>query len=447
MKADAADRPAGSATHATPGAHSMHGTSGMYPTLGIDFGTSNSAAAWGTAPGVVQPLALEGSAGSLPTAIFYNSEERRTHFGRDAIAHYLAGTEGRLMRSLKSLLGSALLLEKTEVFGQAISFRDIIATFLKEIRRRSEQQAGAAHQRVVLGRPVHFVDDDPRRDALAQQMLLEAAQAAGLRNVSFMFEPIAAAFDHERRITRENLVLVADIGGGTSDFSVVRLGPIRARRALAGADRAHDILAAAGVHVAGTDFDHKLSLEAVMPLLGFRHLGPRRREVPSGVFFDLATWHLIQWRYSAKALHEARELRADYADPRLHGRLMTVLQHRLGHHLANDVEQAKIDSSQTGQDAVIDLRYVEAGLRAGLDAAGMAMQLQPLLQRVVGCALDCVRQAGLAPQDLDAIYLTGGSSAFAPFRETLRSAFTGTAIVEGDLFGGVAAGLALGGAS
>lgn len=407
-------------------------------TLGIDFGTSNSAAAWRVGGGPAQPLRLEGDHFALPTALFFNAEDRRVHYGRDAVAQYLTGADGRLMRSLKSLLGSALLLEKTEVNGQPMSFQDIIGIFLKEIVARARQQTGAVPDRVMLGRPVHFVDDDHERDALAQHMLAQAAQAAGLRNVGFELEPIAAAFDYEQRITRDSVVLVADMGGGTSDFTVVRLGP---GRALAQADRAGDILATSGVHVGGTDFDQKLSLEQVMPLLGFRHIGPQQREVPSAVFFDLATWHLIHWRYVPRALREAQALRVNYTDLNLHRRLMTVLDERLGHHMANDVEQAKIASSQRGDTALLDLSYVERGLGATLAAGVMAQHLQPLLARVVQCAHDCVRQAGLGAQDIDAIYLTGGSSALTPLRRALQAAFDGTPMVEGDLFGGVAAGL------
>jgi hypothetical chaperone protein len=421
----------------------------MTATLGIDFGTSNSAAAWREGPPhPVWPIALEGPATSLPTAIFFNAEDRRSYFGREAVGQYLAGHEGRLMRSLKSLLGSALLLEKTEVNGQAMSFQDIVTVFLHEIKTRAEHQMGCPIGRVVMGRPVHFVDDDPARDALAQEMLLHAAQAAGLPDVSFQLEPIAAAFDYERRVTQEALVLVADIGGGTSDFTVVRLGP---QRALQPGSRAGDILATRGVHVGGTDFDHKLSLERVMPLLGFRHIGPLLREVPSGVFFDLATWHLIAWRYAPKAVREAQALHTDYADLRLHSRLMTVLNERLGHHLAHDVEQAKISSSShanqtnaSGQHAPIDLAYLEPALQATLSGPQLAQHLQALLGRVVHCAQDCVAAADLRPPQLGAIYLTGGSSALAPFQQALREAFVGVPLVEGDLFGGVAAGLVWG---
>jgi hypothetical chaperone protein len=414
-------------------------------TLGIDFGTSNSALAWADQDGLAQALTLEGDAHTLPTAVFYNAEERSSHFGREAIKLYLSGTEGRLMRSLKSLLGSPLLGETTLVNGQLLSFQDIIAGFLNELRLRAIQQLGIKPARVVIGRPVHFVDDDPARDAQAQEALLQAAKQAGLMNVSFQLEPIAAALDYERRITRESLVLVVDIGGGTSDFTVVRLGPERVARAAQQGDRAHDVLATTGVHLGGTDYDQKLNLGHVMPLLGLRHQGPRGREVPSGVFYDLATWHLINWRYSPRAVREAQTLRDEYSDKSLHQRLMTVLQERLGHQIANEVEQAKINCSQSGQASQIDLNRIETGLQALLSPLSMAEYLHDPLSRVVACAHECVRRAGLSKGQLDAIYLTGGSSALAPFQQALQAAFSGTPLVEGDLFGGVAAGLAYSG--
>ncbi len=407
-------------------------------TLGIDFGTSNSAVSYAPEGGLARLIPLEGEAVSMPTAVFYNAEDRSTHFGRDAVAQYLAGTEGRLMRSLKSLLGSTLLLEKTEVNHQQISYLEIVTTFLVELRQRAARALGEAPTRVVMGRPVHFVDDDPERDALAQQSLLSAALAAGFEQVTFQLEPIAAALDYERRLSRERMVLVVDLGGGTSDFTVVRLGPKRMGKA----DRTSDILATSGVHIGGTDFDQKLSLEQVMPLLGYRHLGPQQREVPSRVFFDLATWHLIQWQYQPRALSQAQALRVNYTDMRLHARLMEVLKHRHGHHIAHEVEQGKIRCSQQNEGTQIDLSMVEKGLHATLESADMQGHLAVLLSRTVECARSCVRGAGLADGALDAIYLTGGSSALRPFQTTLQAEFSGVPMIEGDLFGGVASGLA-----
>lgn len=407
-------------------------------TLGIDFGTSNSAMAWAPAHGLAQPLAVEGEAVAMPTAVFFNTEDLRTHVGRDAIGEYLAGTEGRLMRSLKSLLGSPLIHETTHVGHSTVSFLDIVTLFLAELRERAGHALGRAPDRVVMGRPVFFVDDDPVRDTQAQQSLQQAAENAGFRAVQFQLEPIAAALDYERRLDSETLVLVADIGGGTSDFTVVRLGPQRMARR----DRSGDVLATTGVHIGGTDFDQRLSLEQVMPLLGHRHLGPQGREVPSRVFFDLATWHLIQWLYTPSAIAQAQSLRSNYSDRQLHERLMRVLRERHGHHLAHAVEQAKIRCSVHDAPTQVDLGFVESALSAPMTPAALQDQLNGQLARVVDCALACTRSAGLQPQQIDAVYLTGGSSVLKPFQAALRAAFPAAPLVEGDLFGGVALGLA-----
>ncbi|KOC21662.1 heat-shock protein [Comamonas testosteroni] len=406
-------------------------------TLGIDFGTSNSAAAYRLPGKTAALLPLEGAATGMPTALFFNTEEHSTHFGRDAMQQYLAGEEGRLMRSLKSLLGSSLLLEKTAVHEQLVSYQDIIAIFLKRVADQARQALdGRLPERVVLGRPVHFVDEHPQRDRQAQDALAAAARAAGLGEVSFQLEPIAAALDYEQRLSEEQLVLVVDIGGGTSDFTVVRLGPQQAGHA----DRTQDILATTGVHIGGTDFDHRLNVAQVMPLLGYKHIGPSGREVPSSVFFDLSTWHLIQWLYTAKALASARGLKSDYSDPQLHQRLMKVLDWREGHRLADAVEQAKIAASQSHAASVIALDWLEQDLPAAISPEVLQEQLQALLLQVVECAQDCVHQAGVAAPD--AIYLTGGSSALRTLRDALRVAFPDVPQVEGDLFGGVATGLA-----
>jgi hypothetical chaperone protein len=408
--------------------------------LGIDFGTSNSAMSWASPQGTAQLIALEGDALAMPTAVFYNAEEGSTHFGREAITHYLEGTEGRLMRSLKSLLGSPLLMETTVINNQLMNFSDIIITYLAALRERATRHLGLAPTRVVMGRPVHFVDDDAARDAQAENSLRQAAEVVGFKDISFQFEPIAAALDYEQRLTCETTVLVADIGGGTSDFTVVRLGPERMHKT----NRADDVLATTGVHIGGTDFDQKLSLGQVMPLLGYGHFGPDGREVPNRVFFDLSTWHLINWQYQPKAMAQAKALQTNYADVRLHDRLMRVLTERYGHHMAHDVEQAKIRCSQTDTETRIDLSYVEANLTASLNATDLHAHLAQLLANTVTCARDCVQRAGLTHGKPDAIYLTGGSSALRTFQEALQTEFAGVPLVEGDLFGGVASGLVYG---
>jgi hypothetical chaperone protein len=342
----------------------------------------------------------------------------------------------------RGLVGSEMCirdrLETTQIGHQQISFQDIIATYLATLRERATQSLGGAPRRVVMGRPVHFVDDDPERDAQAEDSLRQAVLSVGFDDVSFQLEPIAAALDYEQRLTQESTVLVVDLGGGTSDFTVVRLGPERMRHT----DRSRDILATTGVHIGGTDYDRQLNLAQVMPLLGYKHIGPEQREVPSRVFFDLATWHLIHWQYQPRAIAHAKTLRSNYSDPCLHERLMRVLTERHGHLMAHEVEQAKIRCSLNGAKTGIDLSVIEQGLQAQLSVNDMQAQLQDLLSRTVACARECVQSAGLSDTSLDAIYLTGGSSALSTFQQTLQAAFAGVPVVEGDLFGGVALGLA-----
>ena len=242
----------------------------MTNACGVDFGTSNSTVGWiGSGNQQAAPqrtlLALEDGKPTLPSVVFFNADDGEVRYGRAALLDYLSGYEGRLMRSLKSLLGTSLMDGQTEVAGRVLPFRLLLAQFIGEVKRRAEQQAGREFQSAVFGRPVFFIDGNPAADQLAEDTLAEVAKSVGFREIAFQYEPIAAAFDYESRIDREELVLIADIGGGTSDFSLVRLGPDRARRT----ERRDDILATGGVHIGGTDFDKYLSLATVMPLLGY----------------------------------------------------------------------------------------------------------------------------------------------------------------------------------
>jgi hypothetical chaperone protein len=281
------------------------------------------------------------------------------------------------------------------------------------------------------------VDDDAQRDQLAEVTLLKAAESVGLKNVSFQFEPIAAALEYERHLDKESKVLVVDIGGGTSDFSVIRLGPKRVGKQ----DRSSDILATSGVHLGGTDFDQKLNLQLVMPLLGYKNIGRKQREVPSATFLDLATWHKISSLQSRKAIALAMELRPFYEDAKPHDRLMRVLRGAYGHKVADGVEQAKIRAS-SGMDALIDLSYVEPSLAVAMSVAQMQQILASLITQIVDTAALCVERSGLAHHQLDSIYLTGGSSALLPLQAALQKRFDGVSLVSGDLFGAVASGLA-----
>jgi hypothetical chaperone protein len=425
--------------------------------VAIDFGTSNSAVALPLPQGGVRLVELEPEQPTMPTAVFYRADtpahelEARRLYGRAAVAAYVEGLDGRLMRSMKSILGSSLLDQSTDIGGgRAVKYRDVVVGYLKHLKARAEAQAGHPIQRAVLGRPVFFVDDEPERDAQAKSALEAAARQAGFTELHFQFEPIAAALDYESTVQDERLVLVADIGGGTSDFSLVRVGPERARRALrAGSDaqRRDDILANHGVHLAGTDFDRHVELACILPLLGYRALRPAKpgelaREVPSGVYFDLATWHLINTVYAPARLAELRSMKSWYADPRHHARLMTTVQEHLGHALAGAAERAKIDVAVHGE-ALVDLEMLEPGLRSALRESTAAAAIESDLERIVQAAAETARRAGVTPSQVQALYFTGGSTGLTPLVQRIAACFPAAQAVRGDRFASVAQGLGL----
>jgi hypothetical chaperone protein len=413
----------------------------------IDFGTSNSAVAVPAPAGGMDLVELEPGQRTMPTAVFYFVEGSEHDgppraFGRAAVAAYVDGLDGRLMRSMKSILGSSLIEQTTDVGGgRGVKYLDIVAGYLRHLKRRAEAQAGTPITRAVLGRPVYFVDDEPERDAQAQAALEAAARQVGYTELHFQYEPIAAAFDYERGIAQEQVVLVADIGGGTSDFSIVRVGPQRAGRL----ERKDDILANHGVHIAGTDFDRRVELAAVLPEFGYGAYGPgiggaAPREVPSGVYFDLATWHLINTVYSPQRVAELRNLRGNYADTRHHDRLMTVVDERLGHELAARAEAAKIAVAEGGATR-IDLSHVERGLGVGLAEREAVQAIGADIERIVAAAAETARRAGIAPGAIDALYFTGGSTGLRLLAERIAAAFPGARLVRGDRFASVATGL------
>jgi hypothetical chaperone protein len=402
----------------------------------IDFGTSNSAACVGDSSGPARLVPLEGDRETLPTAVFFNADEHSIAYGRQAIAEYQAGYGGRLMRSLKSLLGSELINETTIIEGQPVAYRDIISRFLAHLKRTAEAAAGSELTRVVLGRPVHFVDDNPERDQLAEITLREVAEAVGFRDVRFQYEPIAAALDYERTLVQDTVVLVADIGGGTSDFSVVRLGPGRARNL----DRSRDVLANGGVHIAGTDFDQYLSLRSAMTCLGLGAPGKNGKQVPSQIYFELSTWHQINFLYTRKALASAQTLDIFYDQAVHHQRLMKVLREREGHRIAGLVEDAKVAVADGGTTQ-LDLGFIEENLSIGVDGELLSKAITLGIGKIVQTALATVDDAGLEAEQIDAIYFTGGSTGIRALRDALSAAFNRAETVNGDPFASVARGL------
>ena len=409
----------------------------MANACGVDFGTSNSTVGW-VRPGQPVMLALEDGKTTLPSVVFFNAEDEEVSFGRAALAGYLAGYEGRLMRSLKSLLGTSLIDGQTEVGGRALPFRLLLAQFIGEVKRRAELAAGREFSAAVFGRPVHFIDDSRSADQLAEDTLADVARAVGFKDIAFQFEPIAAAFDYESQIDREELVLIADIGGGTSDFSLVRLGPDR----VAKAERRDDILATGGVHIGGTDFDKYLSLSSVMPLLGYGSRLSNNSDVPSSYYFNLATWHTINLAYTKKIWVQLADVVRDAREPAKLASLQKLIDERAGHWLAMKVEEGKIGLSDAARvELALDRLAPPQTLTLVRDDFDAAIG-QPVAS-IEQTVLQLLADAGVAADAVDTVFFTGGSSGVRLLRAKIGALVPGARRVEGDLFGSIGAGLAL----
>ena len=323
---------------------------------GVDFGTTNSTVGLCSPDGAPRLIPVEGEQVTIPTALFFSLEDGHTYFGRRAVFEYMDGAEGRFMRALKSILGTSLMGETTQVGRDKLSFEALIGRFLRHLRSRLEAECGEAPEKVVLGRPVRFVDEDEEADRTAEAQLASAARAEGFRDIEFQFEPVAAALHHERGLNSEQLAMVVDIGGGTSDFSVLRLSPQRARDP----DRRRDILSTGGVHVGGTDFDRRLNIAKVMPHLGLGSgTADGKRTIPVWYFNDMATWHRINTLYTARTARDIAQLIREAAEPERLERYAHVLKHRSGHRLSAQVEKAKIALTDESR---AEIRLVEPGL-------------------------------------------------------------------------------------
>ena len=385
---------------------------------GLDFGTSNSAI--GVARDGTAALApVEATDTLLPSAVFFDYEVKgRVLFGNAAVAAYVGQTEGRLMRALKSILGSPLIDEETSLGGRKVPLRDVVELFVRHLKHKAEAFAGQEIASVVHGRPVRFVDDDDTADARAQAVLEAIARRAGFRDVAFVYEPIAAAHHYEQTVQSEELALIADIGGGTSDFSVIRVGPQHRGRP----DRSRDVLATAGVRVGGTDFDAALSLATVMPLLGLgTQLVEKNLPMPGAPYHEVATWATINFAYTHKNERALAELAALACEPEKVERLLKMVQHRLGHRLAFAVEDGKIALS--AQDHVsLPLSFLEAGLEVTATRVAFDRAIEARTERLHTAARDCIAAAGVGPAAIDTIFLTGGSSRVPAVRSAIARA-------------------------
>lgn len=407
----------------------------MARTLGIDFGTSNSAAGY-LVDGAPRLIQFEGNR-TMPTAIFLDYDARETLMGAAANEALLEGSEGRYMRALKRVLGTSLMHEKRQLMNERITFVDLIARFLRRIKAQAEQETGLVFDHALSGRPVFFHKAGDAREQQAEDDLRACYLAAGFRDVAFMAEPEAAAIASNALERPGEVGLIVDIGGGTSDFSVFRSG--------AGGV---SILANHGVRIGGTDFDRSISFDHVMPLMGKgsrlrKVMGEGTTPVPQAIYNDLATWEHIPFLYTAQTRRQVAEMVKLAAEPEKLERLATILEDELGHELAFAVEAGKIDVNRNGAAGTIGMAEIEPGLSMTIRVEQVAASLEPFARELSTGLKDTLALADTEAAAIDRVIYVGGSSLMTMVSDTMKAALPDARHEVGEVFTAVADGLAI----
>ncbi|WP_417553200.1 molecular chaperone [Marinomonas fungiae] len=363
----------------------------------------------------------------------YEADDQVLFFGREAFAEYYQfPDEGYFVKSPKSFLGGSGLRAEHIQF-----FEDVVAAMMMNVKRRSEEKFQQEMRHTVIGRPVNFQGlDAEESNQQALKILTVAARRAGFESVEFQYEPIAAGLDFERSLEKDQTVLVVDIGGGTSDCAMVRMGPSYRDRL----DRANDFLSYTGERVGGNDLDIQLAGRQIMPLFGMGAELKTGLPMPTQLYWNAVTTNDVTAQAifnSLETKQQMDQLRLDMVKPILMDRFKTLREHKHNFHIVKDAEEAKIQLSDV-MKMHVDLSYIEADLQLDLEREQLAQAIIHPVEKMVALMQDAIDQAGERP---DLIYMTGGSAKSPVIQAAVREQIGDIPLLDGDHFGSVASGL------
>ncbi|HEX3968099.1 MAG TPA: Hsp70 family protein [Edaphobacter sp.] len=428
-------------------------------SLGIDFGTTNSSIGLARADGGVElvsfPTATAGTE-SFRSVLYL---EQRREAGRSQIKSFTgpAGIEqylraehkGRLIQSLKSYLTSRTLTG-TEVFGRRYTVEDLISRILADLRLSAERQFGQPIRDAVVGRPVRFVGaESVEDDDFAVERLRRAFVQAGFDSVTFEMEPIAAAYAYESTLDRDELILIGDFGGGTSDFSLLHAGPgIRER-----GRTANDLLGNSGLGLAGDSFDARIVRKLVSPALGSDSLERSYAQaadrpasiipaVPAWIYANLERWHYLSFLKTRNVAEILRRARARAREPEKVEALVNLIEEDLGYQLHQAVQRLKIDLSH-GESAEFRFRDGSMDIVATVSRTDFESWIRDDLRSIERCVDGLLAVSNVSEAEVDRVFLTGGTSFVPAVRRIFEERFTAERVRTGNEFTSVARGLAL----
>ncbi|WP_158792602.1 Hsp70 family protein [Granulicella sp. L60] len=437
----------------------MLSTRSIGPYLGIDFGTTNSSIALAHADGRVEMVAFPSAAGATESfrSVLYLEQHRQVgrnqikgFTGPAAIEHYLdAEHKGRLIQSLKSYLTSRTLTG-TEVFGRRYTIEDLISRILTDLRLAAERQFGQPVRRATVGRPVRFVGaESAEDDAFAVERLTKAFVHAGFESVEFEMEPIGAAYAYESTLDRDELILIGDFGGGTSDFSLLHVGPgVRAR-----GRTAKDLLGNSGLGLAGDSFDARIVRKLVSPALGSDSFERSYAQavdrpasiipaVPAWIYANLERWHYLSFLKTRNVAEILKSARARAQEPEKIEGLINLVEEDLGYQLHQAVQRLKIDLSR---HELAEFRFRDGSMDivAEVRRADFETWIADDLRSIEMCVDGLLDTSGVAAAKVDRVFLTGGTSFVPAVRRIFEARFGAKRVRTGNEFTSVARGLAL----
>jgi hypothetical chaperone protein len=412
--------------------------------VGVDFGTTNSAVAFVDPSGVprlVQFPTGHGPRSTFPSVLYFEPAKPSVA-GTLAIERYLASeSRGRFIQSLKAYLADRTF-EGTGIGTQHYTLEKLIALIGKHMSEQVEF-AWPSPRRIILGRPVHFSNPpDAALDDFATARLLTAIRLAGFEEIVFEYEPVAAAYAYEARLQRDERILIGDFGGGTSDFTIISVGPGVRRRGR----RASDIIGTDGVPIAGDAFDKRIVRNLVAPRLGMggEYLSPPNKflPVPSWPYERLERWHHLSFLKSPATLEMLERVQRTASTPERLAAFVLLIRNELGYQLHEAVQRTKFELS-AATEAEFTFESGPVTIRKKVTRADFEKWIDDELASMAGCVDRLMLASGLAVGDIDRVFLTGGSSFVPAVRRIFVDRFGDAKVTGGEELTSVATGLAL----
>jgi hypothetical chaperone protein len=431
---------------------SMRQAQTQVPSIGIDFGTTNSTVARATGKSQVELVAFPTRTGetfSFRSLLYLQQAKQagrsKTHTwtGPSAIEHYLAAeSKGRLIQSLKSYL-SDRTLTGTAVFGRHCTLEDLISRILADLRQHAERQFRTGVGYAMVGRPVRFVGAETEEDeTFALGRLRQAFTEAGFERIDFEMEPVAAAYAYESTLDHDELILIGDFGGGTSDFSLLHVGPGVRKRGR----RPEDLLGNSGVGLAGDAFDARIVRKLVSPALGSesfaRSLNKLLPAVPAWIYANLERWHYLSFLRTANVMEILKTARLRALEPQKIEALITLIDEDLGYHLHQAVQRVKFELSHAD---VAQFHFRDGSMNISIAVTRDAFEtwIAEELLTIERCVDSLLETSGVSRRQVDRVFLTGGTSLVPAVRRIFMDRFGEQRIRTGNEFISVARGLAL----